>query len=508
MNDSEITKAAKFSQELAAKLARRNENITDRTWCRNRDIWSHQVDMDDPVDGLHSLIMRTIKRWRGLNIDRFSLTQDLAIWSVKAACMQQKNAFKAPWPQATPYCIQLETEDAYIVKMKEELGEVQVCLARKGAVVTLERFLTHLEKEYEVGRPSYDLQQRFWEQTGQRFRWFELSSELKWKVMEHIVEPATFKPSPTKATALQGPFMWPTKVNEKPFLMSSSSLQVMVNVFNFETTLVEYEMLVKAAVRANTFKFNWPSELVRFLDTCIEGMLPQIRRIHLAFKNDDFMAFWGGDVLPNGRKNTKFAGAAKRLGQLQLDEVAIEPRLFANTSPRSHDDPMTIRGYFRQPVLYGCHEKAVKYICGLATRHLHNTKKVRLDGVHFRPSWQQDVDRMLSFARKGELSDNFFMRKEFDRLVADPKMGALVAHERMEAPGGVRVPKEKKKAQPKAPNTAAAAAAAAPSSGISTYSEALDLPERDFEEDGLLWRCECYEPCNDGSFNREDAPVA
>ncbi|KAB2572312.1 hypothetical protein DBV05_g9049 [Lasiodiplodia theobromae] len=459
-----------------------HEPINDPNSWLNELAWSSEVKKfawpDDirpsPRDKIISAVQASLNSYQSNGCDHFAFSDCLCIWDISKLCSQEK-FFRSP-AFGSAFCVQFSSFTPHVVKMGLVEGELGVFL-KQDVCVPISQFLEVLRGVSPSFAPCYDTQLKFWESKvtddKTKFNYSGLPRELRWMIIEHLGEDTDLWPYLYKRGDARSRYSCAEDAR-RVGLMTITPVQyqyVMNGIGIFRKGTHDELMLLKTSIRRNTFCFDRPGNLVRFLDAVDGSQLSNIRKVHFNFDHADFLSFFGANIQPGEKHYGRFAKALKTLGQLHLDTVWIEPKV---------SEDMTIKGYFPRPQEFGCHMKAVRYICGLITRNLQNAKRLKLCGSYFRQSWQGALDEMFFDAKRAE-----FISGKFYALKADKPNG--------EGPsGGARVSKKRRKH-----NKSIVDAEHTP------YDAAIDLPE---EELGVLWPCGCHDPCGPDHFNSSERP--
>ncbi|OJD36844.1 uncharacterized protein BKCO1_900087 [Diplodia corticola] len=456
-------------------------------WPTGCIVWSHghngftlpsgfKLSMRDKIV---SGVQDFLKSYQTKDHDHYAFCEYLSMWDISSLCSGEK-FFRFP-EFGSVFCVQLASEfRPHVVKIGLLQGELAVYL-RRDICIPFSQFVETLRQAGPRFAASYDTQLRFWEARvsvgKEKFNYSGLPYELRWQILEKLGEDKDL-----------WPFLWSKDrrcryTNQEDVrrygsmaLAPEQFLYAMPGVGVFEARSSDQDMLFKMSIRRNTLCFDRPGHLIRFLDQVVEKQMREIRNIHLNFSHDDFLSLFGANIQP-GNRHGKLTKVLKTLGQLSLENLWIEPKVSTN---------MVIENYFTTPQVFGCHSKAVQYICGLVTRNLQNAKKLRLCGFHVRPSWQKHLDDMFFDAKRAEfVSDRFYASK-----APEPP------HAEDEDDGGV--PVSEKRRQPN--EVIARAGPPVP------YDAAIDLPPIDVDKLGPLWPCECHDRCRPDHFNNRDPP--
>lgn len=469
----------------------RYEMIGDAQSCNSYLVYDYRTDLTlEPRNDLDDSLLTTISKFRSKKYDCFVLCDMLKMWDVTKLC--RKAGLFRKVRAGTYFCIQVVEDHPFFVKIATSNNTAKVVFSGNIAM-SFEDFLHLLLGQYPSTTPSYDTLHEFWLATGKKFNWAKLPNELKWTVFEHMNEGEILRPYFYKRGHPSSRLFMSRDDAEQHAAVPAMQSQVELVTpggFFAENTL-EYNMIEKTAVRSNVFIFDRPSFLSRWLQAMDPRCLQQIRSVRLTFTHGDFIRFWNSDLQPRKRGHSSFVEAAKMLGQLHLDHLILEPRL---------SEDMLIHSYFSQPQAFGCHEKAMSYIAGLACRNLPNTKKIVFAGYYYRPMWQpalDDIFRAVKAASSNEKREVLYTQAKFQSFAADNKLTEIIEREKKkQRRGGVKV--SRRRSQPNHALTHA---------DHQQFEQGTDLPDRhDSEEDGILWECECHDRCGEDYFNNRDPP--
>ncbi|GME65946.1 hypothetical protein GTA08_BOTSDO04725 [Neofusicoccum parvum] len=489
----ELARALSGTQKRFNEFHKRIHDLGDPGWLS--EIWSNGMNYADYTDNpeFHREISNTIGKWYLADADCFGIGDNLRVWTIKELC-NKRGVFKYPSGHEA-FCFQFLQDTPYAVKLGKSSNGITVWV-NKNAQVPLEMLLDGLVKNHAFTQPNYDTMHRFWKKNDKKFDWYRLPTELKFMVVEEINEPVVRRPYHYDRKMKQGKNM---------FSGSISHLQVMREALHCyslnQIDLIEggatgvitrsdpaWAFTLKTVIRGNTFWFHNLDNFNKWILNLEGSYLNEVRTVHLNFSHGEFMKLWTSEVQPSRHEHSKYVDAAKKLGNMYLERLIIEPQL---------SEDMRLHKYFNKPTQFGCHMQAVRYVCGLASRHLHRAKTIELAGMHWRPHWQPLVNDMFRKARNGEPSDHWFSRKQFETVVSNPKMEAVLEREKDEVGGGVSLSTKNAQASPALTNAVGNDQASSPESEASEEEERPDSP---------IWRCKCHDKCHPDYFNNADPP--
>lgn len=482
-----LASALRDTQRRFDTFADQHELINDPNSWLNELAWSSEVKKfvwpDDirlsPRDKIISAIQAFLNSYQSKGCDHFAFSDCLCIWDISKLCSQEK-FFRFP-AFGSAFCVQFSSFTPHVVKIGLVEGELGVFL-KQDVCVPISQFLEVLRGVSPSFAPCYDTQLKFWESKmtyddKTKFNYSGLPRELRWMIIEHLSEDTDLWPYLYKRGDARSRY----SCAEEARRMSSTTITpvqyqyVVKGIGIFSKGTHDELMLLKTSIRRNTFCFDRPGNLARFLDSIHESELCNIRKVHLNFDHADFLSFFGANIQPGEKHYGRFAKALKTLSQLHLETVWIEPQV---------SEDMTIKGYFSRPQEFGCHMKAVRYICGLITRNLQNAKKLRLCGSYYRRSWQGALDEMFFDAKRAEFTSDKFYALNAGKPSKVEGLG-----------GGAKVSRKRRKH-----NKSIVDAEHMP------YDAAVDLPGINEEEPAILWPCGCHDPCGPDYFNSSERP--
>ncbi|KAL0262511.1 hypothetical protein SLS55_001479 [Diplodia seriata] len=478
-NPELLISAFRSTQKRYDTFFEEHDLISDPNAWTNELAWSNGVDIS-PRNNLHSAIQKFLKAYQAKDYTRYAFSECLCIWDVSGLCSKER-FFRFP-DFGAAFCIQFSDFTPYVVKMALANGKLGVYIKQDLCVPICDFFEALLRQISPDFASSPDTQLKFWasrvSEGKEKFNFSGLPYELRWLIIEQLGEDTDLWPFLYKRGDARCRYSSPEQARlHGPTTAAPEQAQYgLPGIGIFEGGSSDQLMLFKMSIRRNTFCFDKPGNLARFLDQVVPPQLRQVRNIHLNFSHDDFLSLFGTSVQP-GHRHGRFAKVLKNLKELHLDIVWIEPKV---------SEDMVISDYFSTPQEFGCHSKAVKHICGLIARNLQNAKKLRLYGSGVRRGWQAPLDDMFHDAKRGEFtSDNFYALKG----VTPPHVQDLA--------GGAHASQKRRE-----PNAKIIARSERPA----VYDAAIDLPPMDDEELGLLWPCECHDQCGPDWFNNRDPP--